>query len=305
VAPLDNIVLLLGETGVGKEVIANSIHYSSPRSKGPFVKVNCGAIPESLIDSELFGHEKGAFTGASSRKRGRFERAHNGTLFLDEIGELPLAAQVRLLRVLQHHVIERVGSTEPVPIDVRIIAATHQKLDLMISENRFREDLWYRLNVFPVVIPPLRQRTVDIPKLTDYFIERKCRAIGIAPKSVLASGAMERLLAYDWPGNVRELENVIEREIILHRAGPLPFTEFLPADRKISTTTAVSVIPSRMQRLDEVMATHIQNVLRTTGGRILGPGGAAEILGLPGSTLRARMRKLNIKSERKIRRTKV
>jgi len=296
VAPLDNIVLLLGETGVGKEVIANAIHYSSPRSKRPFVKVNCGAIPENLIDSELFGHERGAFTGALTQKRGRFERAAGGTLFLDEIGELPPAAQVRLLRVLQHREIERVGGTEPITVDTRIIAATHQKLDEMVSENRFREDLWYRLNVFPIIIPPLRQRSMDLPELTRYFIKRKCEAIGISPQATLAPGALERLLKYRWPGNIRELENVIERELILHRAGPLTFISLSPSEGGEEHQEQSYSIKTLTQslRLDDVIAAHIESVIRSTNGKIHGLGGAAEILGLPSSTLRAKMRKLNI-----------
>src|SRR5208282_5312386 len=172
VAPLNNTVLLLGETGTGKELVANTIHFSSPRKDKPFIKVNCGAIPESLIDSELFGHEKGAFTGAVTEKRGRFERAQGGTIFLDEIGELPLQAQVRLLRVLQNREIERVGGSRPIPVDIRVIAATHRNLEGMVSDNRFREDLWFRLNVFPIIMPPLRQRKEDIPALTRHFVER-------------------------------------------------------------------------------------------------------------------------------------
>jgi len=302
VAPLDNIVLLLGETGVGKEVIANAIHYSSPRRKGPFVKVNCGAIPENLIDSELFGHEKGAFTGAMTQKRGRFERANHGTLFLDEIGELPPAAQVRLLRVLQHREIERVGGAEPISVDIRIIAATHQQLEVMVSKNRFREDLWYRLNVFPIIIPPLRQRVMDIPELTKYFIRRKCETIGISPQATLAPGALEALLRYQWPGNIRELENVIERELILHRAGPLTFHNLHQVEEREERQVQQSSydVPSPSRRLDDVIATHIENVIRSTNGKIHGPGGAAEILGLNGSTLRGKMRRLNITVDRAI-----
>jgi len=209
VAPLSNTVLLMGETGTGKEVIANAIHFASPRKDGPFIKVNCGAIPESLIDSELFGHEKGAFTGAASEKRGRFERANGGTLFLDEIGELPPQAQVRLLRVLQQREIERVGGDKVISVDVRVIAATHRNLESMVSENRFREDLWFRLNVFPIIVPPLRQRTDDVPALTRFFVALKCRELGVAIPPAIAPGALERLMKYGWPGNVRELENLV------------------------------------------------------------------------------------------------
>ena len=219
VAPLNSQVLLLGETGTGKEVVANAIHYSSSRAQGPFIKINCGAIPESLLDSELFGHEKGAFTGAHSRKRGRFERAHGGTLFLDEIGELPIAAQIRLLRVIQTKEFERVGGAETVKVDVRIIAATHRNLEKMVEAGTFREDLWFRLSVFPVVIPPLRDRKPDIPALVNHFIEKKCHDMKLSYRPVPAPGAMERLLTYHWPGNVRELENIVEREIIHNYSG--------------------------------------------------------------------------------------
>ena len=188
-APLDSPVLLLGETGVGKEVLANAIHAASQRRDGPFIKVNCGGLPKSLLDSELFGHENGAFTGAVSRKRGRFERANKGTIFLDEIGELPMAAQVKLLRVLQTKEIERVGGSETVPVDVRIVSATHRNLEDMIREDRFREDLWFRLNVFPIMIPPLRQRPQDVPELVDHFISRKSREMKISRPLRLAPGA--------------------------------------------------------------------------------------------------------------------
>ena len=214
IAPLRNTVLLLGETGTGKEVIANLIHFSSNRKDGPFIKVNCGAIPENLIDSELFGHEKGAFTGAVSEKRGRFERANGGTIFLDEIGELPPQAQVRLLRVLQNREIERVGGNRPIELDIRVITATHRNLEGMITENRFREDLWFRLNVFPIILPPLRQRKEDIPTLARHFIAQKCREMGILARPDIAPGALDRLLNYSWPGNVRELENVVERLVV-------------------------------------------------------------------------------------------
>jgi transcriptional regulator with GAF, ATPase, and Fis domain len=213
IAPLNSPILLMGETGVGKEVIANAIHSGSKRSKGPFIKVNCGAIPETLIDSELFGHEKGAFTGALARKPGRFERAHTGSIFLDEIGELPMAVQVRLLRVLQQHEIERVGGIETIPVDVRIISATHRNMEELTKSGRIREDLWFRLNVFPIMIPPLRQRTQDIPALVSYFIERKSTEMNVSPP-ILSPEALENLKKYNWPGNVRELENYVERTLI-------------------------------------------------------------------------------------------
>ena len=214
VASLNSPVLLLGETGVGKEVIANAIHYSSPRKDGPFIKVNCGAIPDTLIDSELFGHEEGAFTGATTKKRGRFERAHKGTILLDEIGELPPPAQIRLLRVIQNKEVERVGGTKPIPVDIRVIAATHRNLKEMVSKNEFREDLWFRLNVFPITIPPLRERKEDIHALVQHFAERKSKELKFHTVPTLATGAIDRLKSYHWPGNVRELENVVERALI-------------------------------------------------------------------------------------------
>ncbi len=201
VAPLQSKVLLLGETGTGKEVVANALHRLSARRDGPFVKVNCGAIPETLIDSELFGHEKGAFSGADSRKRGRFERADGGTIFLDEIGELPHQAQVRLLRVLQTREIERVGGSRPIPVDIRIIAATHRNLEKMVTEGLFREDLWFRLSSFPIIIPPLRQRRKDIPELIHHLLTKKAKELGFRRPPEIAPGAIEKLCEYPWPGN--------------------------------------------------------------------------------------------------------
>ena len=296
VAPLNNTVLLLGETGTGKELIANAIHYASPRKDGPFIKVNCGAIPESLIDSELFGHEKGAFTGAVSEKRGRFERAAGGTIFLDEIGELPLQAQVRLLRVLQNHEIERVGGTLPVPVDIRVIAATHRNLEGMIAADRFREDLWFRLNVFPMTIPPLRQRREDVPALTRHFVAGKSLELGIAAPPAIAPGALERLMTYDWPGNVRELENLVERELIRYRGGQLMFDTLLATGRDSGAgRLPPGDIPPKALKLDEVICRHIGETLTLSGGKIHGPGGAAELLGVKANTLRARMDKLGMR----------
>ena len=294
VAPLNNTVLLMGETGTGKEVIANTIHFASPRKDGPFIKVNCGAIPESLMDSELFGHEKGAFTGAVSEKRGRFERANGGTIFLDEIGELPPQAQVRLLRVLQQREIERVGGDRIIPINVRVIAATHRNLESMISENRFREDLWFRLNVFPIIIPPLRQRKDDVPALTRHFVEQKSRELGIAVPPAIAPGALERLMNYRWQGNVRELENLVERELIRHRGGQLRFDSLLPREGGSEMPPVTEIINSGPLNLDEAMSLHISKVLSMTKGKIHGPGGAAELLGTNPNTLRGRMSKLGM-----------
>ena len=298
VAPLDSPVLLLGETGVGKDVIANAIHYSSPRKDGPFITVNCGAIPDTLMDSELFGHEKGAFTGALSQKRGRFERADKGTIFLDEIGELPPQAQIRLLRVVQAKEIERVGGTSPIQVDVRIIAATHRNLEEMIQAGNFREDLWFRLNVFPVIIPPLRQRKEDIPALVNYFIERKSKTLKLNISPKLAVGAVERLMAYPWPGNVRELENVIERELILNRDGHLVFNQFIPNKQEASVPFEHTQ-DNGIYNLDEIISKHIRRVLQITNGRVHGKGGAAELLGINPSTLRNRMNKLGIDYGRK------
>ena len=298
VAPLNSPVLLLGETGVGKELIAHAIHDLSPRREGPFVMVNCGAIPETLVDSELFGHEKGAFTGAIGQRRGRFERAHRGTVLLDEIGELPPQAQVRLLRVLQSKEIERVGGSEPIIVDIRIIAATHRNLEEMTRSNQFREDLWFRLNVFPITIPPLRERTGDVPALIRYFIGRKSKELRLLKPPTLAHGAIDRLMTYSWPGNVRELENVIERAMILNKNGPLTFDHLVP----LSQEHEASVIQDQKNeplKLDEVVSRHIQRVLKMAKGRVHGPGGAAELLGINPRTLRYRMSQLGIPYGRK------
>jgi len=291
VAPTESPVLLTGETGVGKDVIANAIHLGSPRRDGPFIPVNCGAIPESLLDSELFGHEKGAFTGALSRRRGRFERADSGTILLDEIGEMPLEAQVRLLRVIQHREIERVGGTERIPVDIRIIAATNHDLATMVKAGRFREDLWFRLNVFPIVVPPLRDRSSDIPALVQHLIERKAREIGETPQ--LAPGAIDDLMAYAWPGNVRELENVVERAMILHQGEPLRFDDLGASLPRTAATDTAGTDEDPLD-LDAVTARHIRHVLGMTGGKIHGPGGAGELLGMNPNTLRYRMKKLGI-----------
>jgi len=298
VASLNSPVLLLGETGVGKEVIASSIHNASERRDGPFIKVNCGAIPETLIDSELFGHEKGAFTGATSRMRGRFERAEGGTIFLDEIGELPLQAQVRLLRVIQDRTFERVGGSEVLTVDIRIIAATHRDLLEMVEQGTFREDLYYRLNVFPIRIPPLRHRPSDIADLTHYFIQKKSLELGRHTLPLLAPGADQRLLTHHWPGNVRELENAVERALITSRGKYLDFTELT------GTTTSSPMHrtfrePGRSLKLDDINFHHIESVMAMTDGRVEGAGGAAELLGLNPGTLRARMRKLGMPFGRK------
>jgi transcriptional regulator with GAF, ATPase, and Fis domain len=292
VAALDSPVLLLGETGVGKDVIANAIHYSSSRSDGPFVSVNCGAIPDTLIDSELFGHEKGAFTGALSQKRGRFERADKGTIFLDEIGELPLQAQVRLLKVLQSKEIERVGGVKTIQLDIRIIAATNRNLEEMVKLHQFREDLWFRLNVFPIWTPPLRERKSDIPALLQHFISLKARELKLPTIPTLSSGAIDPLMEYHWPGNVRELENVIERALILNPTGPLTF-EHLNLGQ-LEKTLELRGQSEETDSLDEVISRHIRRVLSKTNGKVNGPDGAAAFLGINPSTLRNRMKKLGI-----------
>jgi transcriptional regulator with GAF, ATPase, and Fis domain len=297
VASLDSPVLLLGETGTGKDVVANFIHYSSARSDGPFISVNCGAIPDTLIDSELFGHEKGAFTGALSQKRGRFERANKGTILLDEIGELPLQAQVRLLKVLQSKEIERVGGVKTIPLDIRIIAATNRHLEEMVNLHQFREDLWFRLNVFPIWIPPLRDRKEDIPALLQHFISLKARELKLPTIPTLSPGATDPLMEYHWPGNVRELENVIERAMILNPTGSLTFEHLNPEQKK--KTLEMGVQSEEIDNLDEVISRHIRRVLSKTKGKVNGPDGAAAFLGINPSTLRNRMKKLGINYGRK------
>ena len=295
VAATDSPVLITGETGVGKDVIASAIHQSSARRNGPFVAVNCGAIPETLIDSELFGHEKGAFTGAITMKRGRFERADGGTILLDEIGEMPLSAQVRLLRVLQGREIERVGGARTIPVDVRVIAATNRDLEQMILDKSFREDLWFRLNVFPIDVPPLRKRTIDIPALAQHFIMKKSRELKLSHTPTLAPGAIDDLVAYRYPGNVRELENIIERAMIVTRDGLLRFDLDEGSRRRTESSSVVETdTESPFASLDEVIKRHIERALTRTNGKIHGSGGAGELLGVNPNTLRHRMRKLGI-----------
>jgi formate hydrogenlyase transcriptional activator len=293
VAALDSPVLLLGETGVGKEVIANAIHYSSLRKGGPFIKINCGAIPESLIDSELFGHEKGSFTGAISQKRGRFERAQTGTIFLDEIGELPAQVQVRLLRVLQEKEIERIGGNKTISLDIRIIAASNRNLEEMVKAGRFREDLWYRLNVFQIWILPLRQRKTDIPDLLNNFILQKSRELRLPEIPRIAPGQVDLLMNYNWPGNVRELQNVIERALILNPHGPLTFESLNIENQKTNKNKLNH--GGIVEKLDMAMSRHISFALSQSRGKIHGKGGAAELLGINPNTLRHRMKKLGIR----------
>lgn len=291
----DTPVLLLGETGSGKEVIARAIHDRSSCPDGPFIRVNCGAIAPELIDTELFGHEKGAFTGAASRRRGWFERADGGTLLLDEVGELPTAAQVRLLRVLQDGSFERVGGEESIHVHVRIIAATHRDLPAMVQAGSFRQDLWYRIAVFPIVIPPLRERPGDIAALADHFARRAAMRLGL--RLQLPTGMdLELLSEYDWPGNIRELASVIERAAILGDGRRLEIAKAigiaaLPAARAaVTDSSAAPIMP-----LGQAMRQHIESALTQTRGRINGPGGAARLLAINPNTLRSRMRKFNIK----------
>lgn len=307
VAPTDAPVLILGETGTGKEVIARAIHERSRRHQGPVVRINCGAIPSELVDSELFGHEKGSFTGATGIRRGWFERADGGTLFLDEVGELPLAAQVRLLRVLQDGTLERVGGHQTISVDVRIVAATHQQLETMVSEGRFREDLWYRLSVFPIRLPALRERMEDLPALVAHFADRAGRRLGGAGLAPTDSD-VDLLRGYPWPGNVRELAAVIERAAILGNGKRLDVRTALGATSLRAPSQPpppAPVVPIQeggsgtgVVTLDEAMAQHIRRALEACHGRIEGPFGAAKVLGINPHTLRARMRKLGIEWSR-------
>jgi len=295
---MNSPVLLAGETGTGKEVIANAIHDRSNRCNGPFIKMNCGAIPDSLIDSELFGHEKGAFTGATDKKRGRFERANGGTIFLDEISELPLQAQVRFLRVLQEKEFERVGGTTSIKVDVRVLSATSKNLEHLIAKGQFREDLFFRLNVFPITIPPLRERKVDISALVDHFIQNKSREMGLQRTPSLDTEELERLTSYSWPGNVRELANIVERAIILSRGRNLIFHGMI----ETGATHQHLANPTNREQflsLEELEADYIRRVLKSARGKINGPGGAAELLKINPGTLRAKMDKLGIAYGRK------
>jgi transcriptional regulator with GAF, ATPase, and Fis domain len=296
VAPTESPVLLLGETGSGKGVLAGAIHRLSQRFSGPLVTVNCGAIPETLIDSELFGHEKGAFTGALDRKRGRFERAHQGTIFLDEIGELPPEAQVRLLNVLQNKEIERVGGTESVHLDIRVIAATNRNLQEMAEEGKFREDLWFRLNVFPVYIPPLRRRKEDIPALAQHFAERKSIDLKLPYTPALTSRALELMKGYHWPGNVREMENLIERALIQSPGEVLEIEPLLGVVKNTADKAgqAHADDTGAFPTLEEVNAEHIRRALKRSKGKISGAGGAADLLKINSNTLRQRMDKLGV-----------
>ncbi len=289
-------VLLFGETGTGKEIIARAIHEHSPFRSGPFRRVNCGAIPAELIDSELFGHEQGAFTGAVSRRKGWFEQADGGTLFLDEVGELALAAQVRLLRVVQESELVRVGGERPIKVNVRIVAATHRDLPGMVEQQLFREDLYYRLSVFPIVIPPLRDRPSDIRAFAEYFAERAANRFGLRPVPV-SDDDVQLLAEYQWPGNVREMAAVMDRAVLIGQGKTLSVAGALGQDARASApvpSRSIDTSPARIAPLDVVIRQHIEAALEATNGRVEGRHGAARLLKINPHTLRARMRKLKI-----------
>jgi len=284
VAPVDSAVLVRGETGTGKEVVARAIHNAGPRRKQPFVAINCAAIPAALLESELFGHERGAFTGAVAPREGRFQAADRGTLFLDEIGDLPLELQPKLLRVLQEQQVERLGSSRTIPVNVRVIAATNQDLWGMVREKKFRADLYYRLNVFPINLPPLRERDGDIPLLVNHFVrkfaERQGKSIECIPEDV-----MEALESHDWQGNIRELQNFIERAVIMTTG---------PVLRPRLTELQMQTDPAEVRTLADAERAHIVATLRKTHGVVGGRDGAAVRLGLPRTSLIARMHRLGL-----------
>jgi chemotaxis protein methyltransferase CheR len=287
VAPTDTTALITGETGTGKELVARAIHSASKRHQRALVKVNCAALPATLIESELFGHEKGAFTGAEARKQGRFELANGATIFLDEIGELPPESQVKLLRVIQEGEFERLGSSKTIKTDARIIAATNRDLSAEVKKGTFRSDLWYRLNVFPIMVPPLRERREDLPLLVGHFVKSFSKRMGKVIDSV-SPAAMRALENYRWPGNVRELANVIERAVISTTGSTLFLAEPLSGPERLEQADG-------LKRLDDMEREYIVRVLNETGGKIEGTGGAAQLLGLNPSTLRGRMAKLGIR----------
>jgi PAS domain S-box-containing protein len=286
VAGTDSTVLLLGETGTGKELIARALHNRSRRRQNVMVKVNCGALPANLVESELFGHEKGAFTGAASQKKGRFELASRGTIFLDEVGELPPETQTRLLRILQEQEFERVGGTQTLKADVRVIAATNRDLQQEVKRGAFRMDLFYRLNVFPIHVPPLRARKEDIPMLAAHFVRKFSDRMGKRIERI-SRGATDQLLGYDWPGNVRELANVLERAVILCQSGVLEYGH-------LGAMNPVHAPAAKFPTLEQAERRLILDALERTNGVLSGPNGAAQLLGLNRSTLWSRMRKLNI-----------
>ena len=299
VAPCSSTVLIMGETGVGKESVADAIHELSPRRNGPFIKVNCGAIPDTLLESELFGYEKGAFTGAVNTRRGYFEAAQGGTILLDEIGEMPLSAQVRLLRVLENRTIMRVGSPNAVQLDVRIIASTHADLHRKVKEGTFRRDLWYRLSVFPIHVPPLRERKEDIPTLLRHFLHTKAKQFDLPETIRIPKEELARLYAYNWPGNVRELDHVVERAMILARgkSGTLHF-DIERDEFEESSWSAPEENASDWPTLAEMENRYIRAVLAKCGGKLTGENSVTQVLGIHYTTLRARMKQLGMNMPR-------
>jgi transcriptional regulator with GAF, ATPase, and Fis domain len=285
-------VLIQGETGTGKELVAEEVHRLGPRKDLPLVKINCAALPPSLAESELFGHERGAFTGALTQRKGRFELAHGATLFLDEVGELSLEVQAKLLRVLQSGEFQRVGGDHTLRADVRVIAATNRELAKEVAAGRFREDLWYRLNVFPISVPPLRKRSEDIPMLAQAFVTRACQKLGKAPLDIPTS-VIQALQAFRWPGNVRELQNVLERAVLVSEGSTLRLADALFAGPEVHPTA-----PAELRSLVDVEKDHILQVLEACDWKLEGRSGAAERLGLKPSTLRSRMSKLGIERGR-------
>jgi len=295
VAPTDAGVLITGETGTGKELVARAIHRKSRRSSLPFVSVNCAAIPRDLIASELFGHEKGSFTGAIQRRLGRFELAYGGTIFLDEVGELPLETQIALLRALQEHEFERVGGTRSIQTNVRVIAATNRNLQAAINARSFRSDLFYRLNVFPIELPPLRERRADIPVLIDYFLNRCAKNVGKNIRGVNKK-SLDLLRSYPWPGNIRELQNVIERSVIMCETENLSLDEtWLPQQPVASESKGQSEFSQKLAAREKEM---VESALRESEGRVFGPSGAAAKLGIARSTLESKIQSLKINKNR-------
>lgn len=296
VAPTDTSVLILGESGTGKERIAHAVHENSPRKGKPIVVVNCAALPSTLVESELFGYEKGAFTGANARKLGKFEQADGGTLFLDEIGELPLEAQVKLLRVLQEKEIERIGGEHTVKVNVRIVAATNRNLEQEVAEGRFRLDLYYRLNVFPVELTPLRERKDDLELLANHFIAKYAKRSNKHINGITAE-ALKQLTAYNWPGNIRELEHLIERNILFAQGDKIEHFDIPEAISQQVTDTKQEQPSGPLRSMEDMEREHIINALKLCGGKVFGNGGAAEILKINPTTLYTKMKKLGIKQE--------
>ena len=295
VAPTDASVLVTGETGTGKELVARAIHRRSRRASRAFVSVNCAAIPRDLIASELFGHEKGSFTGAVQRRLGRFELAEGGTIFLDEVGELPMETQIALLRVLQEHEFERVGGTRTIATNVRVVAATNRNLQAGVAAGTFRSDLFYRLNVFPIDVPPLRERREDIPKLVEYFIDRCARDVGKKITGI-DKNSLELLQSYSWPGNIRELQNVIERSIIMCESENFSVDEtWIPEQPVASETKSQAGFSKKLAAQEKDM---IESALQESEGRVFGPSGAAARLGMPRSTVESKIRLLRINKDR-------